>query len=485
MKKITPLWLKEYNNMRIHLTILLWISLIIAIPQLAFGQLTIELINLPAYTPVEDTIYIAGTFNDWSANDTAYIFRKNSNGIPSIKFNPPVGQLKFKITRGSWDKVESNGRGGFIPDHIFEYTGAAVTLQGTVLGWEDLDSGNNSTAAENVRILKNDFFIPQLNRNRKIWIYLPPDYDQSTKNYPVLYLHDGQNVFDASTSFSGEWQVDESLNKLFQQGDYGIIAVAIDNGGADRINEYTPWRNEQYGGGEGSDYIDFITETLKPHIDNNFRTLTAPQHTGIMGSSLGGLISHYGALKFQDVFGKVGVFSPAFWINPEVFDFTENQGKNGDLKIYLLGGEQESATLISELNQMQTTLQNIGFEADQIRLKIDADGQHSEWYWAREFPEAYQWLFNTSEIVDIEAPSLPQIQLKIGPNPATDTLFINNLSADTKYWLKVFSLDGKHLWSKRLKTDVIDISSLKSGTYLFNVYQKKNLLDSQKIVVQP
>ena len=461
------------------------IGIVIYFPFFLSAQLTLNITSVPNTTPIGDTIFVAGTFNEWSTDHPDFIMEPQEDGTFSITISPTPGELKYKFTRGSWETVESNAQGGFLPDRILQYDGTSQTASLTIQGWEDLRSNSNSTAASNVRILQTDFFIPQLNRNRRIWIYLPPDYDNSEKKYPVLYLQDGQNIFDRSTSFSGEWQVDESLNALFQQGDYGIIAVAIDNGSGNRTNEYTPWPDDQYGGGEGAQYVDFIVETLKPHIDENFRTLSQPKHTGIIGSSLGGLISHYAIMKYQDVFGKAGIFSPAFWINnPEIFDFTENQGKKNDLKIYLLGGERESSTLISELNQMRSILLNLGFTDEQIFLKTDADGQHAEWYWAREFPAAYQWLFNSDEIVDVEDDLDKEPTITISPNPASDSIFLSNLNGSSKYQLKVFNLSGQHLWSKKIQSNSMDISFLKSGTYIFNVYEQEELVVGSRIVVQ-
>jgi len=163
--------------------------------------------------------------------------------------------------------------------------------------------------------------IPQLdNRERRIWVYLPPDYNQSNRRYPVLYMHDGQNLFDQATSFAGEWQVDETLERLFKEKGFAIIVVGIDNGGERRIDEYSPWVNSEYGrGGEGDAYVRFIVETLKPYIDSKYRTL--PNETGIMGSSLGGLISIYAGFKYPEVFKYVGAMSPAFWFNPEIYEF--------------------------------------------------------------------------------------------------------------------------------------------------------------------
>ena len=122
-----------------------------------------------------------------------------------------------------------------------------------------------STAATNVSIIQKEFVIPQLNtKPYKVWVYLPPNYQTSTKKYPVIYMHDGQNLFDDKTSFIGEWNVDETLNELYKNTGKGFIVVGIENGGEERINEYTPWPHEEYGGGKGSIYIDFIVNTLKP-----------------------------------------------------------------------------------------------------------------------------------------------------------------------------------------------------------------------------
>ena len=212
------------------------------------------------------------------------------NGQLEITVNPPIGLVKYKFTRGSWATVEGTSSGGFRPDREYNYTGSAQTTEVVIEGWEDVSQG--STAAPNVHLLDADFFMPQLNRSRRIMIYLPPDYETSQKRYPVLYMHDGQNLFDDATSFSGEWGVDESLNELHSQGDYGCIVVGIDNGGGLRIDELAPWLNTNYNeGGEGAQYMDFIVETLKPHVDANYRTFTGREFTAIMGSSLVGLIS--------------------------------------------------------------------------------------------------------------------------------------------------------------------------------------------------
>lgn len=130
-----------------------------------------------------------------------------------------------------------------------------------------------ATSQVNVSIIKKEFVIPNLNSiSHKVWVYLPPNYHTSLKKFPVIYMHDAQNLFDNATSYIHEWEVDETLNKLFKTTGKGFIVIGVENGGTERINEYTPWENEKYGGGKGAIYIDFIVNTLKPYIDANYRT---------------------------------------------------------------------------------------------------------------------------------------------------------------------------------------------------------------------
>ncbi|RMF02643.1 MAG: alpha/beta hydrolase, partial [Bacteroidetes bacterium] len=176
------------------------------------AQLTIQIGQLPANTPDNSTIYAAGSFNNWAPDNPDYTFAPDATGVLSLVLTDLApGEYTFKLTRGSWPTVEGNENGGYRPDRVFRYTGSPTTLTVDVLSWED-QGGSRSTAATNVQILSHNFSMLQLGRERRIWLYLPPDYATSNRRYPVLYMHDGQNLFDAATSFSGEWQVDETLN---------------------------------------------------------------------------------------------------------------------------------------------------------------------------------------------------------------------------------------------------------------------------------
>lgn len=163
----------------------------------------------------------------------------------------------------------------------------------------------------------SSIYSPQLGNSRSLRIYLPPSYYTNTlKRYPVLYMHDAQNLFSAATAFGGvEWGVDETINRLVGSGVMDeVIVVGIDNT-ADRINEYTPCCDPQYGGGKLNQYEAFIIDTVKPFIDQSYRSLAGKENTAIMGSSLGGLASFYIERHRPDVFAKSGAMSSSFWWN--------------------------------------------------------------------------------------------------------------------------------------------------------------------------
>lgn len=250
------------------------------------------------------------------------------------------------------------------------------------------------TATENVKIISEKFEIPQLKTTRRIWIYLPKDYETSHKKYDVMYLQDAQNLFDDATSYAGEWQVDETLNKIFEKTGKSLIVVGIDNGGEKRIEELSPYKNAKYGGGNGDNYVKFIVETLKPYIDKNYRTKPQRKFTTIGGSSLGSLISVYAAVKYPETFGKVLAFSSAFWFNAkELNEFISSSKVNlKQQKYYFIQGKHEDEDMEEQTNRVIENLKSKNVKPKNIFLKIDEDGKHNEMYWRREFEGAVLWL---------------------------------------------------------------------------------------------
>ena len=202
-------------------------------------------------------------------------------------------------------------------------------------------------------------------------------------------MHDAQNLFDAKTSFAGEWNVDETLDSLNAE----VIVVGIEHGNEKRLDELTPFKNEKYGGGNGDKYLDFIVTTLKPYIDKTYKTKPNKKNTAIFGSSLGGLISYYAVLKYPEVFGKAGVFSPSFWFSKDIFEMTQKT-KKLKAKIYFMCGDNEDAEMVPDVNKMVYLVDSIRCHCLALnKTEIVKGGQHNEKLWRENFKKAYLWLF--------------------------------------------------------------------------------------------
>ena len=437
------------------------------------AQVTITVSAIPSNTPQGDNIYIAGTFNNWNPNNSAYILQYNSSSNTYTISVPCSGTIQYKFTRGtSWATVEGDAQGATRPDRSFNCaSGATVTNQ--ILSWEDLSGGGGggSTAAANVSVISNNFSLPQLSTTRRIWVYLPPDYQQNpNKMYPVMYMHDGQNLFDDLQSFAGEWGVDETLNQLFaQNGDPGCIVVGIDNGGANRLNEYSPWVNPTYGGGQGAQYISFLINTLKPYIDTNYRTLSGRENTAIGGSSMGGLISLYAALEHQNVFSKALIFSPAFWFSNQCFAQATSKGRQQPLKIYMLCGQNEGSNMATNQDAMRTTLLNAGFGANEVLSVKKADGQHAEWFWKREYKAGYQWLFANAAATtqDLEQ------EIQIITDAYLENVTVILPTKSTKAKLIITDMLGKTILKKSVENgEKLPLGSLAAGNYTIHIATK-------------
>ena len=242
-----------------------------------------------------------------------------------------------------------------------------------------------STASKQVSIFTIE--APQLQTKKTIQIWLPENYSESKKKFAVIYMHDAQNLFDKNTSYVGEWNVDETLDSLNAQ----VIVVGIDHGNEKRLDELTPYPNEKYGGGKADNYLQFIVETLKPHIDKTYRTKANARNTAIFGSSLGGLVSYYALLKYPKVFGKTGVFSPSFWFSDDIYTLTKNTAKIKS-KIYLLAGDSESESMAGDMVKMTMLVNSKLRNKNHVRSVIINGGQHNEKLWRDSFAKAYLWL---------------------------------------------------------------------------------------------
>ncbi len=242
-----------------------------------------------------------------------------------------------------------------------------------------------STASKNVSTVTIN--APQLNGERRLYIYLPHDYKNSAKKYPVIYMHDAQNLFDKQTAYSGEWRVDETLDSLKAQ----VIVVGISHGNDKRIEDLTPYPNAKYGGGGADAYLDFVVKTVKPYIDSNYSTKKGRKHTYLFGSSLGGLVSYYALLKYPKIFAGAGVFSPSFWFTDDIYTLTEKTSKI-NARIYFMAGEAESESMIPKLHRIQELISRKIKNDNFVTVRTVPEGQHNEVLWSKEFMAAYLWL---------------------------------------------------------------------------------------------
>lgn len=452
------------------------------------AQLTIKVTAVPMNTPAGAEIYTAGSFNNWNPADPARKLMPVGPGKYIITLNPAPGQVEFKFTRGSWETVEGNIGGLEQPSHKVFYNGQPKTVEVVILSWPDLMGGGTGLGPVDgvVNILDEDFYIPQLARSRRIWTYLPPNYGANpNKRYPVLYMQDGQNLFDANSSYAGEWEIDEAMNALAQGGDPGCIIVGIDNGGTHRVDEYSPWVNPAYGGGEGVDYVNFIVSTLKPYIDNNYFTLSDRNHTGIMGSSMGGLISMYAVIEHQDVFSKAGVFSPAFWFNGnKSVEHILNTGKLNDVRVFFLAGGQEPPYIGNDVEEVVEAMLTVGFTLDEINVATPTDGQHSEWFWSREFPAAYSWLFEHDQAsVDSHEVAGNNIKMQVFPNPATDWIRLSGNDLNQELEIRIMDTNGKTLISDvQYGDEAIWTGDLPRGAYIVSITDEDGNNNALKLV---
>lgn len=390
------------------------------------AQVVFRIISLPSNTPANASFFLAGDFNTWNPASTAHQFNTTINGDPALILDLN-GSISCKLTRGSWATVEGNASGTFLPNRQYTVSSGDTVLIG-VQSWEDLGTGGGSgsgTALLSVSVMSESFFMPQLNRSRRIWICLPEDYQtQPNKRYRTVYLQDGQNLFNDDLSFAGEWGIDESMRDLFLAGDSGAIIIGIENGGANRLNEYSPWVNPNYGGGEGDEYADFLKNTLKPYIDANYRTKPEPAHSAIGGSSMGALISLYAAGRYPETFGKVAVFSPAFWFTYEpLLNWINGLSLPASMRVYFVAGTNESTSMVAHMQQVKSSLTGAGVADSNLLLVAKTDGAHSEWFWKREYPAAYTWLFSQSNS-PLELPVYDFNNTRLFPNPAQEQVMV-------------------------------------------------------------
>jgi predicted alpha/beta superfamily hydrolase len=350
------------------------------------------------FTPKDKSklpVYITGNFNNWQVNDERFRMQKIAPDKFVFAFPDDIklpSSVEYKFVRNGWEHEELDENGEKTTNRYIPQNQQLV--RDFVPKWREDGIEYDPVFLPKGKVITADFKMPQLNKERRVSILLPYDYDASAKKYPVLYLQDGQNLFDDYAPY-GNWAVNKRLAVLAEKKHHEVIIVAIDHGGADRIKEFIPYEGTKFGSAEGKIYARWMVETLKPFIDSNYRTLPDAANTGIGGSSMGGLISIYATLMYPTIFSKMMIFSPSLWITSKIYFDAIHFTNPSPTRIYLYAGGQESSTMIPNVQRFKSALEKMGYNDSPVEFKlaIDPKGQHNEERWGREFPKALEWLY--------------------------------------------------------------------------------------------
>jgi predicted alpha/beta superfamily hydrolase len=379
---------------------------------------------VPENTPPNAELYMAGNqdaLGPWQPN--AYRLKRLSPREFECQLKVPIGtEIEYKFTRGSWGTVEKTKDGAEIANRRLRATrDSKLTVE--IEGWAKPAVSKPNTGTGNLRWMDIDSKI--LNGKRRVTVWLPRDYrDHCMLRYATLYFLDGQNVFDASrAAFGVEWKADETVRQLMD--DKRIrpsIVVAIDNS-PDRLSEYSPVTtelNQKNVGGDADRYLKFLCEEVKPWIDREFRTIDTPDHTAIIGSSMGGLFVLHALRTRNDVFGAGVAMSPSlFWgaehtlhayrewgaVGPRLSD-SSNTTRPTAMRLWLDIGQQEGKNestqreTVEMVQRFESVLRGALAKTIDARLIIDPEGQHNESAWAKRLPDALQFVMPEMVVSD-------------------------------------------------------------------------------------
>lgn len=269
----------------------------------------------------------------------------------------------------------------------YEMTQTTIAQQDTPVEWHPWTRGEGHTVTGEL-IFAPAFPVPHTGAPRKVSLLLPPGYHTSDKRYPVLYMQDGQNLFDAAAAYAGsEWRVDETFAELAQEGIEAIV-VGIDHAGEDRITEYNP-----FGSGKGDLYLDWLFGLLKPHVDEHFRTRPARDATFLAGSSMGGLIALHAMLTRPHLLAGVAALSPSLWMHRFAVLDEVRRADLARARLYVDYGTREQSA-----QPIFRALRDRGLhEGEQFCFVREEGGQHNEAAWARRLPTALRFLLGAQQ----------------------------------------------------------------------------------------
>lgn len=336
-------------------------------------------------------VLISGTFNDWNTSKEVVRLLRKAPGYYRGEADWKGKQVNYKYHLGGWHVGELDNWGVSVSNRSYD---GSDTVRDHVHSFLKDGAYHKGKFLPRIEMLPPNMPLPKPFATRRIAALLPYGYDQSSnKRYPVLYLQDGQNLFDEFAPF-GNWSLDKRLAWLAENGMGDFIVIAIDHAEEKRTKEYAPPHETRVGIGQSDAYGDFVVNHLKPLIDRTYRTKADRDNTAIGGSSMGAVASLHVAMLKGNYFGRVMLFSPSIWIDPDLTNLWP-QHPYGDTFVYLYGGMEEAegtaatfALLASEIPKVSTPKRRIF-----LQTKFHPRGKHNETAWSKAFPAAAAYLF--------------------------------------------------------------------------------------------
>lgn len=349
------------------------------------------------------TIFLAGSLTSmgpWKPDGLQLVRAKESNEWKGTLNAKKGDVLQYKCTQGTWGTVEKSAQGKDIPNRVLRIV-ENTTVEITVEGWSK-SAVQRSTVTGDIDVL--EIQDDSIAATRRVQVWRPPAYTTSEDRYPVLYLMDGQNVFDsAAAAFGVEWQADESADSLIEKNEiHPILIVAVDNS-KERMREYT--RHKE---GLPMDHLEWLIQMVKPEVDRRYRTLPDPANTTLGGSSLGGLFALEAFSTKAEIFGNAVCMSPSLaWdderllrsIEKEVLE-NRQQGRTPRRKLWLDFGTTESpdpgqsASHVERLMRLSRAIEsNSSVESIDLKTYLDEGAAHNEKAWATRFPDALRFIY--------------------------------------------------------------------------------------------
>lgn len=375
---------------------ILFVPLVVVLLDAAPVTVTFR-VTAPPSTPDDATLFLSGDFQAWDPAAPGFALEARGGNVHEITREFAAGtRITFRFTRGDDATAERDPHGREVRRVLRLDTDRTFEL--TVARWADTVDTVERTLTGDV----TEHEVPGFLDGRRVWVYRPPGARDGNTRYPVHVMLDGQNVFDASTGFAGEWQVDETCERLIDAGAMRpVIVVAIDHGGPRRVQEYTPTVDARRGVGGGADaHFTAIREVLMPWIEATLPVLVGPQNTGFSGSSLGGLMSLLAAVEHDDVFGRIGAVSPSIWWDERVILEWIAAAPKPEARLWVDMGTDEGSTrqgdraYVDDLARLRAVLVEKGLvEGRDLEVFVDEGGRHDETTWAARYDRVLRFLY--------------------------------------------------------------------------------------------